>query len=103
MIHRNCVELYFPNGLSSDKISIITSTAHPLLDQDFNDGLRRYCTPIVKRGVLHHLEWGEVDPVYVRDNDQIVVARPLRLPFHLFCVYQQYEPDDFTLFLQPSQ
>lgn len=104
----NCVELYFPTGLNLNGSFTSTATAHPLTEEDCNEGIKRlYYQPNGSSGPGDPAEGGSyTSPVTVNDlynnaNDNVIVARPVRdngSPSSN-CTYTQYNVTDFEDFL----
>lgn len=110
MVDDNCVELYFPNGLNFSGSFQLTSTSHPLTSSASNEGTLRYYnmqygfdtveggggtgSPYITEGVC-------VDDAYAANNNNIIVARPIRNTQSVDpdCSYTNYEGINFTLFL----
>ncbi|MDC8003036.1 hypothetical protein POV27_03180 [Aureisphaera galaxeae] len=104
ILDSNCVELYFPTGLDLSGSFITTATSHPLTTQMCNEGIKRlYHQPFARPGLGSFTSFVIVDDTYVANNDNVIVARPVRStgdasPFDP-CLYNQYPGIDFTLFL----
>lgn len=101
IINKNCLELYFPNGITDTEYRSITSTAHPLVDGlNENIGYFRHWVSISTSGVIIEIiETDEttVDQSYIdATNDPVVVVRPKK---NRRCLYSEYN-FDFTNFLQ---
>lgn len=102
VLNENCIELYFPKGLSFTPEFEITSTAHPLTLENENYGYLRYYEPILIGEEEILVEEITFNPTYLNQADNIIIARPVRPDFipdsQAVCNYEQYQEIDFTLF-----
>ncbi len=90
LLNDDCLELYMPNGyndgIASESLVVIKSTAHPLDDYNSNYGY-------VHVGVCNILE--EIIDKF--SNGNIIVVRPYR-KFNV-CTYEEYADVNFRNFL----
>ncbi|WP_299766329.1 hypothetical protein [uncultured Dokdonia sp.] len=101
IINKNCLELYFPNGITDTEYRSVTSTAHPLVEGvNENTGYFRHWVSISTFGVIIEVIQTDeitVDQSYINTtNDLVIVARPKK---NRRCLYSEYN-FDFTNFLQ---
>jgi len=101
ILNDHCVELYFPNGINFNLLppSNIYSTAHPLNNDEKNDGVQ-YRLELITGGTYVVSEILFVDSNIVNESADIMVARPKR---SFRCDYSEYsDVSDFKLFLAGS-
>jgi len=95
----NCIQLFFPNGLSSSKADFYYSTAHPLTLADRNYGYKLSCGDIG----LGPDDWRSnrviIHAPLVQRGYQVIITRPYRTTRPSKCTYDEYEDIDFTQFL----
>ena len=100
----NCIELFFPNGLTEDdNPDHYSSTAHPLVyNKNENYGFKYFCGEEGDPSVINAIPSIEIDPInqsYVDAGYTVIVARPYRIEGNPICEYAEYSTIDFTLFL----
>ncbi|MBC8757091.1 hypothetical protein H2O64_20630 [Kordia sp. YSTF-M3] len=107
ILNEQCIELYFPKSMDYAGNYTITTTGHPMnAEDDSNAGIIRYYEPQLERSsnlysTTHNVM---VTPAYVQNYNNIIIARPYRLPSQpingISCDYIQYDDiEDFTDFL----
>lgn len=88
-----CAELYFPNGLTFIPNFSLKSTAHPLYENiNSNDGFKRNFND------QKSLNGVTIDLEYVNQNNNIIIARPVRDMNSNICDYDEFSIEDFTVF-----
>ncbi len=105
LIVENCIELSFPKGLKFSEEFTITSTAHPLNNDQKNEGYIRYYEPIyTDNNVLTSAEEVIASPTYTAENENIIIARPFRHSSfpetNQSCLYEEYSEIAFKKFLE---
>ncbi len=96
-IKNECLEIYMPEVLNFDGDFEVTSTSHPLTNDDDNEGYQWSSTSSLTTSMFFVTEWVKVDNNYLIENDNIIVVRPFnRKPK---CDYSEYGVKDFTKFL----
>lgn len=101
MLNYNCIEIYYPIGLSYlSAYPSFTSTAHPLTRSGANEGIKFYFNGIVD---VYNSSEVVVNNTYVGSNENILVARPFRTTSvpssNDPCIYIEYNEIDFHNFL----
>lgn len=95
----NCIELFFPNGISGSETESYYSTAHPLTLAGSNYGYKHSCADIG----FGTTNWGSTEVVndrsFVKRGQEVIVARPYRAESPFRCLYNEYEHINFTRFL----
>lgn len=96
---KNCIELFFPNGLSSSMAESYYSTSHPMTLAQSNFGYELSCADIDFR----RDNWGSTeitnDRSFVKSGREVIVARPYRTESLQGCPYSEYDHIDFAQFL----
>ncbi len=98
----NCVEFYFPNGFGPwNGFTTMTSVAHPMNTDNYNDGIRRHYFPIYNalypNGTNTDIVTVNQAYVNVSTNFSILIARPVKAstPFDPMCQYNEYSGINF--------
>lgn len=104
-LEQNCLELFIPEGflpvVPINQQHSLTSTAHPLNANNFNNGYRHYADTVLSGGIISEAI-PIVDPNYVikTSSDVVFVVRPIRsIVIGDPCNYPEYPLIDFGGFL----
>jgi len=93
---KNCIELFFPNGLSLSGADFYYSTAHPMTLAQSNYGYELSCIHM-NDDINHRGSNGIIiDESLVQEGSEVIVTRPYRTSD---CSYDKYDDIDFTQFL----
>lgn len=105
LINSNCIELFFPKGITNAASYNTTSTAHPLTSNMSNDGILWAENPFADDGgdviILSYAVTTNYTYVQNAAIDIIISMRPIRdtSGSSFDCLYTQYNNVDFEDFL----
>jgi len=104
LLDENCLEFYFPNGMSYSGTFTITSVAHPMNSNTTNFGIKRYYS--LQNGSISgigdigtYTETLDVSPAYVDSGSNVIIVRPFKT-LGEECSYSEYGNIDFHDFLR---
>lgn len=96
---KSCIQLFFPNGLSSSGAEFYYSTAHPMTLAQYNYGYELSCADIG----FGQDNWGSTEIIndrsFVKEGHEVIVTRPYRMAGPPECLYSEYDHIDFAQFL----